>query len=92
MKYIVVVIITFMCLLGTVQLLYAFPPECDGKQVTCEMFGSGTCTVMYCPPTITYDKNGKVIATTSDCNQCSFTRQCWCEGHRFVITDDGGLK
>jgi hypothetical protein len=92
MKYIVVVIITFMCLLGTVQLLYAFPPECDGKQVTCEMFGSGTCTLMYCPPTITYDKNGKVIATTSDCNQCSFTRQCWCEGHSFVITDDGGLK
>lgn len=92
MKYIIVIIITFVCLLGTVQLLYAFPPECDGKQVTCEMFGSGTCTLMYCPPTITYDKNGKVIATTSDCNQCSFTRQCWCEGHSFVITDDGGLK
>ena len=83
----ILVLGTIILLLGTVQWLYGFPPECNGKQVTCEMFGGGTCTLMYCPGTITYDAKGNVIKITDDCNQCTFTRQCWCGGHSFTVTE-----
>jgi hypothetical protein len=83
----ILVLGTIILLFGTVQWLYGFPPECNGKQVTCEMFGGGTCTLMYCPGTITYDAKGNVIKITDDCNQCTFTRQCWCGGHSFTVTE-----
>jgi hypothetical protein len=62
-----------------------FPVECQGKEITCEQYGVGTCTSMYCPPTVTYDAKGNIIRTTDDCNQCSITRRCWCGGHSFTI-------